>query len=122
MPRARFRELAGVWVEEEGWILSCFSRLSFSSKTRAVGSISLQITSCRFLKELTEDVVSELWELQTHLPEFIFGFRTQGVTSRSPEIRNRSPDCSVVLVRVRVDVPGVCDFTLSCRIHAVDLG
>lgn len=32
IPRARFRELPGVWVE--GCILSCFSRLSFSSKTR----------------------------------------------------------------------------------------
>jgi hypothetical protein len=43
------------------------------------------------------------------------------VTPRGPEIRNRCPDCSIILVRVCVDVPGVCDLALGGRVHAVDL-
>jgi hypothetical protein len=120
MPRALFRELPGVW-EEEGCILSCFSRLSFSSKTRAVCSVSMNASSHGGKKQLTENVVSELWELQTHLSEFVLRLRTQGMTSRRPEVRNRRPDRSVVLVRVCVDVSGVCDLALRSGVHAVDL-
>jgi hypothetical protein len=44
------------------------------------------------------------------------------MTSRSPEVRHRSPNCSVVLVSVCVHIPGVCDFALGGRVYAVDLG
>ena len=72
-------------------------------------------------KHLTEDVVSELWELQTHLSEFVLRLRTQGMTSRRPEICHRSPDRSIVLVRMSVNISRVCDFAFGGRVHAVDL-
>jgi hypothetical protein len=59
------------------------------------------------VEQLTEDVVSELRVLQTHRPELVFRLRTQGMRSRSPEVRNRGPNRSVVLVGMCVYVSGV---------------
>lgn len=41
--------------------------------------------------------------------------------SRSPEVRNRSPNRSIVLVRVRIHVSGIGNLSLRSRVHAVDL-
>ena|SRR6187402_2643224 len=117
MPRGRLRELPGV-----GCILSCFSLLSFSSRTRASDNISTYDQSTCEQSQLTKNVVSELRELQTHLSELFLGLGTQRVTSGSPEVRNGSTYGRIVPLGMCVDVSRICDFALCGRVDTMDLG
>lgn len=113
--RARLRPLPPV----DGCILSLRSRLSLSSRTRAAKCQCRQETP---REELTENVVSELRELQAEGLELDLGLGPQSVGARGPEARDRRAHGVVVVAGVGVDVAGVGDLALGRGVDAVDLG
>jgi hypothetical protein len=62
-----------------------------------------------------------LWELKTHRSKLIFCLRTQSMRSRSPEIRNRSSNRRIILMRMRIHISRISNLSLRRRINAMNL-
>lgn len=70
---------------------------------------------------LTQNVITELRELQAHAPELVLCLGAKSVRSGSPEIRHGSANCGIVLLSMRIHIAGVCDLAFRCGVDAMNL-
>lgn len=72
-------------------------------------------------EKLNKNIISELWELETHHAELILSLAPESMTPRSPEIGHRRPDSLIILLRMGIDVSRIRDLALGGGVDAVDL-
>jgi len=73
------------------------------------------------IQDTSKNIVSELWELQTHRSELILCLCAQSMRSRRPEIRNRSSNRRIILMRMRIHISRISNLSLRRRINAMNL-